>query len=188
MNRSDDLITALTEDHDELRQLFTELELLSGGENLRRMLTDQMIIEMVRHAVAEETYLDPALLANLSDGGWIVEEMQADHDRLEKLLRQLEERGVPDEQFSLLLGWLISTARRHMEDEEDRVFPLLVRSASHAELVRLGQRARGAKTMAASGASPERDGKPRLNTLLESGAGLVERVRAYLCGHGRAYP
>lgn len=33
--------------------------------------------------------------------------------------------------------------------------------------------------------SPDR---PLLQALLESGAGLVERLRLYLCGEDRAYP
>ncbi|HEY0536926.1 MAG TPA: hemerythrin domain-containing protein [Actinoallomurus sp.] len=188
MNRPDDLITVLAEDHRELRQLFTELEMLSGGENLRRMLTDQLIIEMVRHSVAEEAYLYPVCRAHLTDGGWISEEAHADHQRIEKIMKQLEEPGLPDDHFSFLLDWLIRDARRHMSDEEDRVFPLLVKNVSEAELVVLGEKAKRAKRMAPTRPSGAGKGMPLLHTLLESGAGLVERARAYLCGHGKAYP
>jgi hemerythrin-like domain-containing protein len=188
MNRPDDLITVLTEDHRELRQLFTELEMLSGGENLRRMLTDQLIIEMVRHSVAEEAYLYPVCRAHLSDGGWISEEAYADHKRIEKLMKQLEEPTLPDDHFSFLLDWLIGDTRRHMSDEEDRVFPLLVKNVSEAELVVLGGKAKRAKGLAPTRSSAGDKGKPLVHTLLASGAGLVERARAYLCGHGKAYP
>jgi hemerythrin-like domain-containing protein len=188
MNRSNDLITVLTEDHRELRQLFTELEMLSGGENLRRVLTDQMIIEMVRHSVAEEAYLYPVCRAHLPDGGWIVEEAHADHLRLENIMRQLEEPGLPDDQFSFLLDWLISGTRRHMTDEEHRVFPLLAKHVSGVDLVRLGENAQRSKSLAPTRPSPEEKNKPLLHMLLASGAGLVGRARAYLCGHGKAYP
>jgi hemerythrin-like domain-containing protein len=188
MNRPNDLITVLTEDHRELRQLFTELEMLSGGENLRRMLTDQLIIEVVRHSVAEEAYLYPVCRARLPDGGWISEEAYADHRRIERIMKQLEEPGLPDDYFSFLLDWLIGDARRHMSDEEDRVFPLLVKNVSEAELVVLGEKAKRAKRLALARSSADGKGRPLLHTLLASGAGLVERARAYLCGHGKAYP
>jgi hemerythrin-like domain-containing protein len=188
MNRPKDLITVLTEDHRELRQLFTELEVLSGGENLRRRLTDQLIIEMVRHSVAEEAYLYPVCRACLPDGGWISEEAHADHLRIEKIMKQLEVPGLPDDHFSFLLDWLISDTRRHMSDEEDRLFPLLVKNVSEAELVVLGEKAKRAKSLAATRSPPGGKDKPLLHTLLASGAGLVERARAYLCGQGKAYP
>jgi hemerythrin-like domain-containing protein len=187
MNRSDDLITVLTEDHRELRQLFTELEMLSGGEKLRRALTDQMIIEMVRHSVAEESYLYPACRASLPDGGRIAGEAHADHLRIENIMRQLEEPGLNDDQFSFLLDWLISGTREHMRDEEDRVFPLLADNVSGADLVRLGDKAQRAKDLAPTRSSASKRG-PLLHMLLASGAGLVERARAHLCGHGKAYP
>jgi hypothetical protein len=189
MNGSDDLITVLTEDHRELQQLFTELELLCGGESLRRALTDQMIIEMVRHSVAEEAYLYPLSRSRLPDGGWVAEEAHADHQRLEKILKRLEQPRLPDDHFSLLQSWLITGARQHMSDEEERIFPLLVEHVSREELIDLGEKAKGSKTKAPSrpsvAAPPE---EPLLHMIMESGGGLVERVREYLCGHGRAYP
>jgi hypothetical protein len=63
MNRPDDLISVLTEDHRELRQLYTELEFLSGGESLRRRLTDQLIVEMVRHS----RWIFPELTRHVSE-------------------------------------------------------------------------------------------------------------------------
>ena len=116
MNRPDDLISVLTEDHRELRQLYTELEFLSGGESLRRTLTDLLIVEMVRHAVAEETYLYPVSRKCLPDGNLRTEEAHADHQRLEKILRRLAEPDLSDDEFSLLLSMLIPDARRHIQD------------------------------------------------------------------------
>jgi hemerythrin-like domain-containing protein len=186
MNRPDDLISMLKEDHRELRQLFIELEFLSGGESLRRTLTDQLIVEMVRHAVAEEAYLYPASREYLPDGAWIVGQSCTEHEWLEGMLRQLEAPDVPDDHFSFLLARLTPDARRHMDDEEERIFPLLITHVSEEELVVLGERARKAKEKAPSrlGAGSQN----RLNALLETGAGLVERVREHLCGRGKAYP
>jgi hemerythrin-like domain-containing protein len=188
MNQPDDLISMLKEDHRELRQLFTELEFLSGGESLRRTLTDHLIVEMVRHAVAEEAYLYPASRRHLPDGAWIVEQSNAEHEWLEGMLRQLEAPDVPDDHFSFLLARLIPDTRRHMGDEEERIFPLLSRYVSSEELVVLGELARKAKEKAPIRLDAGSSNRPLLSALMETGAGLVERVRAHLCGRGKAYP
>jgi hypothetical protein len=54
MTRPDDLISVLRDDHREVLRLLTEVELLSGGESLRRTLTDQVIVESVRHSADRE--------------------------------------------------------------------------------------------------------------------------------------
>ncbi|GAB2826218.1 hemerythrin domain-containing protein [Actinoallomurus bryophytorum] len=186
MNRPDDLISMLKEDHRELRQLFVEVEFLSGGESLRRTLTDQLIVEMVRHAVAEEAYLYPASLEYLPDGAWIVEQAIIEHEWLEGILRQLEAPDLPDDHFSYLLARLTPDTRRHMDDEEERIFPLLSEYVSREQLVVLGELARKAKERAPS--RLDAGSQNRLTTLLETGAGLVGRVREHLCGRGKAYP
>lgn len=186
MYRSEDLISVLTEDHREIRQLFTELEHLSGGESLRRTLTDQLIVEMVRHSVAEECYLYPVSLARLPDGGHLAEAALDEHHRLEEILRRLEADDLPDDRFAQLLSSLITGTRRHIDEEEREIFPMLARHVTEEELVELGKNARCSKSCAPSRAGHE--GRPLLQVLLHSGAGLADRVRAYLCGGDAAYP
>jgi hemerythrin-like domain-containing protein len=188
MNRSDDLISVLTQDHHELRQLLTELENLCGGERLRRTLTDQLIVEVVRHAVAEECYLYPVARERLPDGELMVEQALADHHRLERLLQRLEAPEVPDDQFARLMSWLITDARHHIDYEDDRIFPLLADCVSEEELVELGKKAQQSKSCAPSRVSHKAEGRPLVQVLLRSGAGLVERVRDYLCGRDKPYP
>jgi hemerythrin-like domain-containing protein len=185
---AEDLLSVLTEDHQELRQLLVEVEVLSGGECLRRNLTDQLIIELVRHAIAEESYLYPLCRARLPDGGRVAEEAYIEHRRIEQVLKGLETQDLADERFSLLLSWLIATMRPHIDDEEARVFPLLAEYVSEEELLTLGEKARRSKSEAPSRPGTSRPGVPLLHLFLESGAGLAERVRAYICGRDRPYP
>lgn len=191
MARPDDLISVLQDDHRELRQLLTEVEHLCGGESLRRSLTEQMIIEMVRHMVAEEAYLYPVCRAHLPDGGRITDEADHDHERIEKILKRLEDGNLSDEEFSHLLSSLTTISREHMEDEEWRVFPLLKKYVSREELLDLGEKAMKAKASAPSRPepwTPSDADAPLLQMLLRTGSGLVERARDYLCGRGKAYP
>lgn len=183
-----DLISVLQDDHRELRQLLTEVELLSGGERLRRSLTEQMIIEMVRHMVAEESYLYPICRERLPDGGLTTDEAYAAHDGIEKILKRLEDRDLPDEEFARLLSSLITASRMHIEDEEWRVFPLLTKYGDKQELLALGAKAMDSKASAPSRPEPSASGRPLVQALLKTGSGLVERVREHLCGRGKPYP
>jgi hemerythrin-like domain-containing protein len=187
MYRSEDLISVLTQDHREMRQLFTELEHLSGGESLRRTLTDQLIVEVVRHSVAEECYLYPVSRELLPGGEQAAEEALTEHNRIEGILRRLAVPDLPDDQFALLLSTMITDTRRHLDDEEERIFPLLAEFVPEEDLVELGKKARNSKACAPSRPSHKANG-PLVHQFLKSGSGLVERVRAYLCGHDKAYP
>jgi hypothetical protein len=83
---------------------------------------------------------------------------------------------------------LIPDARRHIQDEERRIFPMLTRYVIEEELISLGERAKNAKAKAPSRPVPGSPNLPLLHVLLRTGTGLVERVRAHLCGRGKAYP
>ncbi|MFB9834577.1 hemerythrin domain-containing protein [Actinoallomurus acaciae] len=187
MKPPEDLITVLAEDHRELNQLFTELEVLSGGEPLRRSLTDQMIIEAVRHAVAEEAYFYPVIRERLPDGDLIADGACGEHAHLEQIFKRLERPDLPDDRFSLLLSWAIISARRHIVDEEERIFPLLAMYVSPETLLSLGEKAKSAKAGAPGRGTPSEPQPPLLHTIIKGGIGLVERVRDHLCGPGRAY-
>jgi hemerythrin-like domain-containing protein len=188
MTRPDDLISVLRDDHREVLQLLTEVEFLSGGESLRRTLTDQVIVESVRHSVAEEAYLYPVSRRRLPDGDRLVAHAMADHRRIESTLVRLEEPTVSDEKFALLLSLLILDIREHVEFEEKRIFPLVAEQVSEEELVELGEKAAAAKADAPSRPETSAQGAPLLHMILRSGAGLVGRARGYLCGHDKAYP
>lgn len=186
MNSPEDLISVLTEDHRDIQQLITELEYLLDFERLRRSVTELMIAEMVRHAVAEEAYLYPVARARLPQGRLVVEQEIAGHEELEQILRQL---GRPDQtraEFSFHLSRLNAVARPHTQAEEDELFPLLARHLSLAELVDLGQKAAEAEDKASIRRYLAESDASLRDRMVTTGTTLVERVRAYL--RDSAYP
>lgn len=182
MNKSCDLISALTEDHRELRQLLTELEHLTGGEPLWRSLADLTITEMVRHSVAEEAYLYPVARERLPEGQGIVDQEIADHHRLEEMLIRLESPDLRTAQFSQLMSRMDVAVRAHMQAEEDELFVLLAKHLSKEELAVLGRKAAEAKEKAPTRRHRSTPERPVLNTIIASGTGLVERLRKHLRG------
>lgn len=183
---ADDLLSVLREDHQELKGLLAELEVLSGGEHLRRMLADQLIVESVRHSVAEECYLYPMCRTRLPGGHALADRAYEEHRQIERILAQLEGGGLPDDHFAMLLTWLITDMRAHMDEEEDELFATLAKYVGRDELLELGVKARSSKALAPS--RPGTSSGPLVTMVLHGGFGLAERVREYLCGSGRAYP
>ena len=62
-----DVVDVLTTDHDEATALLAEISATPDAET-RRDLADTLIAELVRHSVAEEMYVYPAMRKHLPDG------------------------------------------------------------------------------------------------------------------------
>ncbi|MEU6040022.1 hemerythrin domain-containing protein [Actinomadura sp. NPDC047616] len=181
-----DMISILTHDHQEVEELFGQLEAArpDDGET-RRRLTDQVIIELVRHSVAEEMYLYPATRRHLPDGDEIADKELADHDKVERIMKDLEKTDAVGREFSDLLASLMTEVRLHVHDEEENLFPQLARHCDHAELAELGEKIQKAKDKAPTRPHPSTPDSPTLLKLLAPGAGLVDRARDRLSGRGK---
>ena len=179
-----DVIEVLTHDHREVESMFDKLTAVTDpGE--RRQIADQITIELVRHSVAEEQHLYPAVREHVPGGDAIADRELADHAEVEKLLKGLEKTEPESEDFSALTGQLIRTVSAHVQDEEHAVFPALAGHASPADLRRLGEQVQAAKDTAPTRPHPAAPDRPPLNKLLAPGAGMVDRVRDHLSGRGQ---
>lgn len=181
-----DVISVLTHDHQEVEELFGRLEATPAQDDqARRRLTDQAIIELVRHSVAEEMYLYPATRKFVPDGDQIADKEIDDHARVEETMKELEQADASDQEFSALLTRLMGDVREHIRDEEGNLFPLLAQHTSAEELDDLGAKVQSAKEKAPTRPHPAAPDRPPLNKLLAPGAGLVDRVRDHLSGRGQ---
>ncbi|XVQ14222.1 hemerythrin domain-containing protein [Spirillospora sp. CA-255316] len=181
-----DVVSILTHDHREVEELFGQLEAArpDDGET-RRRLTDQAIIELVRHSVAEEMYLYPATRRFVPDGDQIADKELADHARVEEIMKDLEKADAGSEEFSTLLARLMTEVRLHVRDEEENLFPALSRHAGAPELADLGEKVQAAKDKAPTRPHPSAPDSPTLLKILAPGTGLVDRARDHLSGRGK---
>src|ERR671939_1666523 len=99
---SPDVIDVLTSDHREVTALIGEIWSVKDPM-IRRDLTDTAISELVRHAVAEEMYVYPAMRKYLPDGEQAVEHDVAEHKELERTMKQLEDVEVTSADFDARL-------------------------------------------------------------------------------------
>ncbi|MEV7964376.1 hemerythrin domain-containing protein [Sphaerisporangium sp. NPDC088356] len=187
MEHDGDVITVLITDHREVEEMFAELEMSrgSGDEEGRRRLTEKVIIELVRHSVAEEAYLYPAARKFIPGGDDLADREIAEHAEAERLMKELERTDPGDPAFDHLLDKFMAVVREHVREEESRLFPELVKYADAEELHDIGKKIRAIKKIAPTRPHPAAPGNPLASKLLAPGAGLVDRIRDLVTGRGK---
>ncbi|MFE1176087.1 hemerythrin domain-containing protein [Streptomyces sp. NPDC058773] len=185
MGHGGDVIAELTTDHREVEDLFEQFEDAPPGSEDRKRLADALTIELVRHSVAEEEHLYPAVREHLEEGDALADKELADHARVEQLLHDLQHREATDQDFDRLMVKLRTEVRAHVDDEENNLFDRL-RSGVHPYILEeLGKKIRHAKKSAPTRPHPHTPTTPPVNKLLAPGVGLVDRVRDYVTGRGQ---
>ncbi|MFE2103614.1 hemerythrin domain-containing protein [Streptomyces sp. PTD9-10] len=186
MGHGGNALEELMTDHREVEEMFGRIEAMTGGGQALRDLVDEVTIELVRHSVAEEQYLYPAVREHVEGGDRLADKELADHGRVEKLLKQLEKTDADDAQMSPLLHQLMDEVSAHVRDEENNLFPMLRQACSSEALDELGDKIRRAKAMAPTRPHPSAPDTPPANKLLAPGAGLVDRARDFVTGRGKS--
>ncbi|MGW1952888.1 hemerythrin domain-containing protein [Streptomyces sp. NPDC001920] len=185
MGHGGNVIDELVTDHREVEELFGRIEALPSGDKDRKVYAEQVTMELVRHSVAEEEYLYPAVREHVAGGDTLADRETEDHSKAEQIMKDLEgcEAGDPD--FDRLVGMLMTEVRSHIADEEQNLFPRLRAACPPEALDQLGDKVRTAKKMAPTRPHPAAPDKPPANKLLAPGAGLVDRMRDALSGRGK---
>jgi hemerythrin superfamily protein len=181
-----DVIAVLTHDHHEVEQMFTELEQLGTADvEQRQTLTEKVIIELVRHSVAEEAYLYPAVRDLLPDGDQLADRELAEHAQAEETMKQLERTDAGEARHAELLAQLMAEIRDHVAEEEGDLFPRLRGSATPEQLAKLGSKVKAIKKIAPTRPHPAAPDTPPGNKLMGPATGLIDRIRDALSGRGK---
>ncbi len=176
-----DVVDELSTDHREFLTLLDRIA-TSTDQAERRDLTDTVIAEVVRHAVAEEMYVYPAMRDHLPDGEKEVEHDIEEHKRLEEIMKQLEAVDTTEPRFDELVQDMTEMLRHHVSDEEGEQFPKLRRSVPREDLVRLREKVDTAKKVAPTRPHPSAPNAELFHKLAGPGVGLVDRLRDRLTG------
>ena len=171
-----DVVDVLTTDHHEVLDLLQQIKVTTNAEE-RRDMADTVISELVRHSVAEEMYVYPAMRKHLPDGEEAVQHDISEHKEIEKTLKKLEGASADDAEFTQLLGQLETILRDHVQDEETEQFPGLRAQIPREELVKMAQKVEAAKKIAPTRPHPLAPNNQVFHKLVGPGVGLVDRLR-----------
>jgi hemerythrin superfamily protein len=172
-----DLVAVLVHDHREVEDMFAELEREGTGLSRQRELVDRVIVELVRHSVAEEQYLYPATRKALPGGDDLADREIEEHAAAEEVMKQLDGMDPADPAFAGLVAQLIADIRGHVAEEEADLFPRLQAALRQDELDELGEKIQRAKKIAPTHPHPSAPDTPPMNKLGGPVLGLVDRVR-----------
>jgi hemerythrin superfamily protein len=128
-----DVIEILSHDHREVEQMFAELETLreaadEQSSSRRKDVAEQVVIELVRHAVAEEVAVYPKVKEKLSEAE--AEHAKREHAKAEASMKRLEKLSPQDPAFEAELRTLMSEIREHVAEEENVMFLTCARSSA----------------------------------------------------------
>ncbi|MGI5347899.1 hemerythrin domain-containing protein [Streptomyces sp. CA-250714] len=185
MGHGGTVIEELTADHREVEELFAKIEALPPVHEKRKQYADQATIALVRHSVAEEEYLYPAVRSHVVGGEALAAKELADNEGTERLLKDLEGLGGEDPAFDHILTSLIQEIRTHVRDQEGNLFPRLDEALPQPVLAELGDKVRRVKKHAPTRPHPASPHKPPAVKLVAPGIGLVDRTRDALSGRGK---
>lgn len=195
-----DVISILVQDHREVEELFVRLEELASARGAvptnrdgdddddkpeAKVVAEQVVMELVRHAVAEEQYVYPAIREHLPGGNEFAEKEIAEHAEAEQTMKALEKLDPDDAEFWTRIHALMAEIREHIAGEENEMFPALRAAVSEERLIELGEKVEKAKKMAPTRPHPAAPDRPPLNKILGPGTALVDRVRDALTGRGK---
>src|SRR5918993_2625679 len=176
-----DVVDVLTTDHHEAIDLITQIKGTVDAEQ-RRDLADTLISEIVRHAVAEEMYVYPAIRKHLANGEEVAKHDADEHKELEQAMKKLEGADADSEEFSQLLDEFEASLRHHVNDEETDQFPELRARIPREELVEMAGKVEAAKKLAPTRPHPLAPNSQLFHKLVGPRVGMVDRLRDKLTG------
>jgi hemerythrin superfamily protein len=177
----DDIIAELIVDHREVDEMLTTLQGEMSAED-RQDTMERVITELVRHSIAEESYLYPAIEDRVPNGKQIADKERADHQEVEELLKQLEGEDPHAPESRPTMMKLVADLHAHIADEENNLFPALRSVYSEQELRELGDKVRTAKAAAPTRPHPSAPRGEMARKTLGPMVGLVDRTRDLLTG------
>jgi hemerythrin superfamily protein len=176
-----DVVDVLTTDHREATELIEQILEATDAEQ-RRDLADSLISELVRHSVAEEMYVYPAMRDHLPNGDRAVDHDTSEHKELEALMKDLEGADAASGEFTFTVEQIRAALRDHVSGEEKEQFPALRQHLPEERLVELKDKVELAKKIASTRPHPAAPNAELFHKMVGPGVGLVDRLRDALTG------
>jgi Hemerythrin HHE cation binding domain len=129
----EDVFDVLAEDHEEIRQVLDELEkgptAATGATEdqlmLRTIMTEELVLEEVKHEEIELTWLWPAVREYVPGGDELADRAVCAELEIVALLAGLAKLDASQPEFESLLSRFAQAAREHFGFEEQHAWPRL---------------------------------------------------------------
>ncbi|MCB9667209.1 MAG: hemerythrin domain-containing protein [Myxococcales bacterium] len=129
-------IELLKDQHDEVKDLFEQIESSSGQE--KQSLFREIADNLAAHMTIEEEVFYPAAYAKQTKD--LLTEAVEEHLGLKRLIRDLLTMQPGDPQFDAKVKVLKEQVEHHVEEEEEDLFEKVTKDMSAKELTTMGSR------------------------------------------------
>ena len=144
----EDVFDVLAEDHEEIRQALAELEkgptATTGASEdqlmLRKIMTEELILEEAKHEEIELTCVWPALRGHIPGGDQLADRAICAELEIVALLAELDQLDVSQPEFENLLSEFTRAGRKHFDFEERCVWPRLRSAMTTKAAAELGRK------------------------------------------------
>lgn len=138
LQRNFDALDILRGDHMKVDALFIELKLVREPRQ-RAELSRNLLTVLQNHMKLEEDLFYPACEKSPKLAP-LVKHSYEEHDAMEKLLKRLSSSDPKSREFDSSLNMLIRTTQRHVQVEENEIFPQVRQAMESREFNRLNRR------------------------------------------------
>ncbi|KAJ5550330.1 hypothetical protein N7461_005028 [Penicillium sp. DV-2018c] len=174
---------AIEDDH---RKLATYYNIIvnSSDEDEQTRFQNQFTWELVRHAVAEELVVFPAIEKHVPGGQSKTNDDRREHKTIKEMLDVFQDLNASDPSFIPTITLLMEGLAQHMRDEETNDLVRLEESVTEEESEKLAQSLNRTKMFVPSRAHPSDPDKPMYATA----AGLLTAPLDHLQDLFRKWP
>ncbi len=177
-----DAIQLIQKDHREVERLFKEHERAerAGDERRQAEIVRELVRELSVHATIEEQFVYPALRQAGADTG--VLDALEEHHAVKLILVELENLAPSSPRHAPKVRLLAENVRRHVEEEERELLPLLERTFDEEGRRALAANLERAKRAAPTRPHPTAPDMPPGNFIAGAIAAVYDRSRDALRG------
>lgn len=131
-------INILIQDHNEVKDLFTQFEGLGDKANLsKKIVADNICESLTTHTQIEEEVFYPEVQKSLGQND-VIDKAAEDHGHEEELIAEIQDMRPRDELFDEKVAMLGEEVEAHVRKQEEEVFPEVQNAGM--DLVKLGNK------------------------------------------------
>lgn len=188
-DETDDVITILGREHNQVKYLQEELQAIPGvraggseaQQRQRRSIVDLITVRLSAHEPAEEGHLWPAVRTLLADGDQLADEALSQEQQGKDLLHEMGGLDGTEDRFDELVEQLALALRLHVAFE-DKVFLALNEATSDEQRTTLGRAIRDAEADAPTRPHPHAPDKGTAARAAAKAAAPLDHTRDALRG------
>lgn len=175
MPTTKDVVVLLQEQHAHIRELFRHVE-TAPTNAVKQVAFEELRRFLAVHETAEELITHPSARRG-TGGDAVVDQRLHEEDEAKKVLAQLDDMHVDDDEFDALLAELKASVLAHAEAEEREELPLLRERCSAEDLDRMARALLAVEAIAPTHPHPRVGSSAKQQLMAGPLASVLDRTR-----------